>query len=102
MAVLTIALSQVIALVTMRHLWKLEIGLISVQREGLEPPHLRQSAAVPLQIIAAVLVALALALAPYALQAILILAASDDLLQVVLVVGVVLAVQGVVLEVGVN
>ena len=46
--------------------------------------------------------ALVLALAPYALQAILIPAASDDLLQVVLVVGVVLAVQGVVLEVGVN
>ena len=102
MAVLMIARSQVIVLVTMRHPWKLEIGLISVQREGLEPPHLLQYAVVPLQIIAAVLVALVLALAPYALQAILIPAASDDLLQVVLVVGVVLAVQGVVLEVGVN
>ena len=102
MAVLTIARSQVTALVTMRHHWKLEIGLISAQLEGLEPPHLQQSAAVRPQIIAAVLVALALALALYALQAILIPAASDDLLQVVLVVGVVLAVQGVVLEVGVN
>lgn len=102
MAVLTIALSQVTVLVTMRHLWKLEIGLISVQLEGLETPRLQQSAVVCPQVIAAVLVALALALAPYALQAILIPAALDDLLQVVLVVGVVLAVQGVVLEVGVN
>ena len=101
MVILMIARSQVIALVTMRHPWKLEIGLISVPLEGLEPPHLQQYA-VPLQIIAAVLVALVLALALYALQAILIPAALDDLLQVVLVVGVVLAVQGVVLEVGVN